>query len=146
MLLLKAPETNHWSTGSSYPAVVLLFLTFFYADDAIFVGEWDKNDIKNLARILKCFHISSGLKVNFHKSRLFGVGTSASELQSQAHVLGGLEGSFPFSYLGVPVGANMLLKRHWKPIIEKFQSRLSTWKAKALSFGGRTNTNKIGSK
>lgn len=39
--------------------------------------------------------------------------------------------------LGVPVGANMALKKHWRPIIDKFQARLSTWKAKNLSFGGR---------
>lgn len=45
--------------------------------------------------------------------------------------------TFPFSYLGVPVGANMGLKKHWKPIVDKFRSRLSDWKANLLSLGGR---------
>lgn len=31
----------------------------------------------------------------------------------------------------------MKLKRHWKPIIERFYVKLSPWKAKTLSFGGR---------
>lgn len=48
----------------------------FYADDAIFVGEWSQNNLKNLARILRCFHITSRLKVNFHKSKVFGIGVS----------------------------------------------------------------------
>lgn len=47
----------------------------FYADDAIFVGDWNRSNIKNLSAILKYFHTSSGLKVNFLKSRLFDVGT-----------------------------------------------------------------------
>ena len=45
-----------------------------YADDALFVGEWSKHSIKNLARILRCFHVASGLKVNFNKSKVLGVG------------------------------------------------------------------------
>ncbi|XP_023770251.1 uncharacterized protein LOC111918865 [Lactuca sativa] len=108
-----------------------------YVDDAIFIGKWDKGCIKNLARILKCFHISSGLKVNFHKSRLFGIRVTEDELEEQAKILGCLKGVFPFSYLGVPVGANLSQKKNWRPIIEKFQSRLSLWKAKTLSFAGR---------
>lgn len=73
----------------------------YYADDVIFVGKWDKRCIKHLARILKCFHICSGLKVKFHKSKLLGIGTTASELHSQAQVLGYLDGTFPFTYLGL---------------------------------------------
>ncbi|KAI3751226.1 hypothetical protein L2E82_22274 [Cichorium intybus] len=109
----------------------------FYADDALFVGEWDRVNLKNLARILKCFQVSSGLKVNFHKSRVFGIGAPESETSNWASILGCDVGSFPFTYLGVPVGANMNLTKNWKPIIEKFQNKLSTWKSKALSFGGR---------
>ncbi|KAI3501185.1 hypothetical protein L1887_29047 [Cichorium endivia] len=89
----------------------------FYADDAVFVGNWNRESIKNLSAVLKCFYISSGLKVNFLKSRLFGIGVSSLELQSMAHSLGCAVGSFPFIYLGVPVGANMGLKKHWQPII-----------------------------
>lgn len=37
------------------------------------------------------------------------------------------------TYPGVPMGANMRLKKIWKPIIDKFM----VWKSKTLSFGGR---------
>ncbi|XP_052625777.1 uncharacterized protein LOC128132828 [Lactuca sativa] len=45
--------------------------------------------------------------------------------------------SIPFTYLGIPDGENMNKKNAWRLIIEKFHSKLSTWKVKALSFGGR---------
>ncbi|KAI3520556.1 hypothetical protein L1887_10005 [Cichorium endivia] len=109
----------------------------FYADDAIFVGEWDRTNLKNLARILKCFHIASGLKVNFNKSRVFGIGASEAEIANWANIFGCEVGSFPFTYLGVPVGANMNLTKNWKPIVNKFKAKLSKWKSKSLSFGGR---------
>ncbi|XP_023743189.1 uncharacterized protein LOC111891376 [Lactuca sativa] len=109
----------------------------FYADDALFIGEWSRSNLKNLARILRCFHISSGLKVNFHKSKVFGIGVDPTETSNWANLLGCVSGDLPFDYLGVPVGANMNLIKYWKPIIKKFQSKLSLWKAKSLSFGGR---------
>lgn len=43
--------------------------------------------IKNLARILKCFHVSSGLKVNFGKSRVFVIGASKSETLNWVGIL-----------------------------------------------------------
>nr|KAJ0202717.1 hypothetical protein LSAT_V11C500263050 [Lactuca sativa] len=81
---------------------------------------------QNLVGILKCFHITFGLKVKFQKSRLFGIGISDTDLHRQAQVLGCLRSTFSLTYLGVP-----------RPIIEKFHSRLSIWKEKTLSFGGR---------
>lgn len=82
-----------------------------YADDAIFTGIWDRGSIKNLSRILKCFQICLGLKINFHKSRLFGISTSDVELENMAQILGCSKSTFPFTYLGVLVGDNMLLKK-----------------------------------
>lgn len=109
----------------------------FYVDDAIFAGKWDRESIKNLSRILKCFHISSGLKVNFFKSRLFSVGVVNAILSETALVLGCLHRSFPFTYLGVPLGANMALKKYRKPILDKISSKLSYWKDIFLMFEGR---------
>ncbi|KAJ9560786.1 hypothetical protein OSB04_005946 [Centaurea solstitialis] len=45
--------------------------------------------------------------------------------------------SFPFNYLGLPVGGNMAKSANGSPVIDKFKSRLSSWKAKSLSLGGR---------
>lgn len=109
----------------------------FYKDDALFIGEWFKRNIRNLARILRCFLASSGLKVNFDKSKGFRIGATLKETTKWAHILSCEPSSLPFDYLGVLVGANMNLKSNWKPIIERFQAKLSDWKVKNLSFGWR---------
>nr|GFB09068.1 RNA-directed DNA polymerase, eukaryota, reverse transcriptase zinc-binding domain protein [Tanacetum cinerariifolium] len=44
---------------------------------------------------------------------------------------------FPFKYLGVPVGCNMKRCVYWNAVIQKFESKLSSWKARLLSAGGR---------
>ena len=36
----------------------------FYADDALLVGEWSKDNMDNVARVLRVFHLCSGLKIN----------------------------------------------------------------------------------
>lgn len=111
----------------------------FYVDDALFIGEWCHSNLKYLSYILKYFQVSSGLKVNLHKSKVIGVGASAIKTSQWAHLLGCDAGSLPFTYLGVPVGASLNLKKNWKPITEKFYNKLSCWKSRTLSFGGRLN-------
>lgn len=54
-----------------------------------------------------------------------------------ASPLGCEPSTLPFNYLGVLVGANMRIKKHWQPVIDRFQDKLSQWKTKSLSFGGR---------
>ncbi|GKA25505.1 RNA-directed DNA polymerase, eukaryota, reverse transcriptase zinc-binding domain protein [Tanacetum coccineum] len=43
----------------------------------------------------------------------------------------------PFTYLGTKVGENMHRKHAWNEVVEKVLSRLSRWKLKTLSIGGR---------
>lgn len=50
----------------------------------------------------------------------------------------GCEGvELPFIYLGVKVGANMNNIGEWKDVIDKFKNRLSGWKIRIMSIGGR---------
>jgi len=81
-LAVKTARSKALITGIKLPNGGPTLSHLFYADDAIFSGTWDRHSIKNLSSILKCFYLASGLKVNFHKSRLFGVGTTDGELQS----------------------------------------------------------------
>lgn len=83
---------------------------FFYADDALFVGEWSSLNPCNIGRIIRCFYVTLGLKVNFHKSKVFGIGVNEDEVSTCTRILGCEAASFPFIYLGVLVGANMSIK------------------------------------
>ncbi|KAJ9556160.1 hypothetical protein OSB04_010774 [Centaurea solstitialis] len=79
----------------------------------------------------------SGLSINMTKSRLAGVSVSSEEINRLARWLRCNVESIPFLYLGLPVGGNMNLAKNWQPLIDKFKSKLSGWKAKSLSIGGR---------
>ncbi|XP_071694722.1 uncharacterized protein [Rutidosis leptorrhynchoides] len=56
-----------------------------YADDKIFFEEWGRSNTLSLKNILKCFDLSSSLKVNFQKSCLFGVGVGFDEQLMRLH-------------------------------------------------------------
>ncbi|XP_071728879.1 uncharacterized protein [Rutidosis leptorrhynchoides] len=92
-----------------------------YADDTIFFGIWDLENIRNLMKLLKCFERTSGLK---------------TEVESVARIFGCNVGEFPFTYLGLPIGANMSVASNWKPVVDKIGKRLADWKARTMSFGG----------
>nr|GEX28844.1 RNA-directed DNA polymerase, eukaryota [Tanacetum cinerariifolium] len=109
----------------------------FYADDAVFVGEWSYLNITRILHILHCFSIASGLKINLLKSHILGVGVRLEKVNDAAFSLGCSVMRAPFKYLGVSVGGNMSLIKEWNVIIDKLHSRLSKWKCKVLSVGGR---------
>lgn len=44
----------------------------------------------------------------------------------------------PFIYLGLPVGGRSRLQKTWNLVILKFKAKLSAWKLKSISFGGRS--------
>ncbi|PWA40160.1 RNA-directed DNA polymerase, eukaryota, Reverse transcriptase zinc-binding domain protein [Artemisia annua] len=101
------------------------------------MGEWSEDNIKSVARVLRVFNICSGLKINIHKSHLFGIGVNMGEVEGMAGILGCQVGALPFEYLGIRVGANMNLISNWTPVVETIKNRLSSWKANTLSMGGR---------
>ncbi|XP_071698919.1 uncharacterized protein [Rutidosis leptorrhynchoides] len=95
------------------------------------------DNIENLMKLLKCFELSSGLRVNHTKSNLFGVSVDKNDVDFMANLFGCKVGSFPFIYLGLPIGSNMNKAGSWKLVVNKFEKRLADWKARAMSFGRR---------
>ncbi|GKE77279.1 hypothetical protein Tco_1543399, partial [Tanacetum coccineum] len=89
-----------------------------YADDIIFFGEWNSENVKALMSILRCFEEVLGLQVNFNNSKLYGLGVSDEELGSMASGMG-------------------------CDIVDKFKNCLADWKAKTMSFGGRLTLVKL---
>jgi len=87
--------------------------------------------------ILLLFESLSGLKVNFSKSHLVGVNVANSWLSEAAMVLNCRVGSIPFVYLGLLIGGNARRLSFWESPISRLKSRLSGWKSKHLSMGGR---------
>ncbi|GKC30851.1 RNA-directed DNA polymerase, eukaryota [Tanacetum coccineum] len=109
----------------------------FFADDALFMGEWSDSNLRGIIYILKCFFLASGLKINIQKSQVLGVGVPRSSVESMASSLGCSIMEKKFRYLGVMVGERMSRYKAWDDVVLKLKTRLSKWKAKTLSIGGR---------
>ncbi|GJT04638.1 putative RNA-directed DNA polymerase, eukaryota, reverse transcriptase zinc-binding domain protein [Tanacetum coccineum] len=60
-----------------------------------------------------------GLKINIHKSNIYDIGVSNDEVSSMASRTGCAAGSFPFIYLGLPIGSNMNLMSSWNILVDR---------------------------
>ncbi|GJX93509.1 RNA-directed DNA polymerase, eukaryota [Tanacetum coccineum] len=109
----------------------------FYADDAVFVGQWCDRNISTLVHVLECFHKVSGLRINMCKSKIMGVHVDEKLVRCAAKQLGCLTLNVPFSYLGSIVGGCMTRQQAWSDIVDRVKKRLSKWKMQMLSIGGR---------
>jgi hypothetical protein len=78
-----------------------------------------------------------GLKINFHKSELFCYGEAKQRENLYTELFGCDFGHYPFRYLGIPMHHKKITNADWKIIEEKFEKKLSCWKGKLLSYGGR---------
>ncbi|XP_071738810.1 uncharacterized protein [Rutidosis leptorrhynchoides] len=97
-----------------------------YADDTLFFGEWNRRNAQNLSKILKYFEMASGLRVNFHKSCVCGLGVSSEETIDLAAWLGCSAGTLPITYLVLPIGSSMKHSKAWGPVFEKLEKDLRT--------------------
>ncbi|GJV71286.1 RNA-directed DNA polymerase, eukaryota [Tanacetum coccineum] len=109
----------------------------FYADDVIFVGKWNSSNLSTIVNVLKWFYLASGLKINLNKSKLMGIGISHDVVASAAKSIGCSIIHTPFNYLGVKIDGIMSRLSSWDEVIAKLSARLSKWKLKSLSIGGR---------
>ncbi|GJU87854.1 RNA-directed DNA polymerase, eukaryota, partial [Tanacetum coccineum] len=109
----------------------------FYADDAVFIGEWSIANLSGITHILHCFSLLSGLSINLKKSHILGVGIRSEDVNAAALYFGCSTMKTPFKYLGVMVGGNRSTLQAWDDTIGKLKARLSNCKLKTLSVGGR---------
>ncbi|GJU55992.1 RNA-directed DNA polymerase, eukaryota, reverse transcriptase zinc-binding domain protein [Tanacetum coccineum] len=134
-LICKATHLGIY-TGTHVGDNNLLLSHLIYADDVVFFGDWSSTNAHNLLCILQCFYLVSELKLNTHKSSIFGVCVSDASVATMAKTLGCEASKLPFKYLGVPVGCNTARCHNWDAIVRKFSSKLSHWNARLLSIGG----------
>ena len=112
-------------------------LFLYHSDDTIFFCEDLYSNVITIKAILRCFELASGLKVNFHKSKLTGINVGEQTLEVYANSLHCTLMKIPFKYLGLEIGGNPRRKKYWEMIIEKLNTKLSAWKGRFLSMAGR---------
>nr|GEZ36427.1 RNA-directed DNA polymerase, eukaryota [Tanacetum cinerariifolium] len=117
----------------------------FYADDAVFVGQWCDGNINTHVHVLECFFQASGLRINMCKSKIIGVNVGDEKVKSAASKLGCLILNTLFSYLGTKVGGNMSRLQAWTEVVDKSLIDCVTFvRVHSLSFfsGHELNSNK----
>nr|GEU40487.1 RNA-directed DNA polymerase, eukaryota, reverse transcriptase zinc-binding domain protein [Tanacetum cinerariifolium] len=91
----------------------------FYANDAVFVGQWCDSNINTLVHVLECFFQASGLRINMCESKIMGVNVGDEKVKSAASKLRCLILNTPFSYLGTKVRGNMSRVQAWTEVVDK---------------------------
>jgi hypothetical protein len=115
----------------SYPFPVIQ-----YADDTIVIMQGVESQLLLLKEILHKIYLSSGLKVNYHKSCLVPINIDSAQALELAEAFGCLVGSFPFTYLGLPMGLTKPQVKDYAPLICRIERRLSA-SSQFFSYAGR---------
>ncbi|XP_028056548.1 7-deoxyloganetin glucosyltransferase-like [Camellia sinensis] len=79
----------------------------------------------------------SGLRINFYKSVVRGVGVADEMVKEFPTKLNCSSKKLPLKHLGLPLGASPSRRLTWRPVVEKFKKKLSSWKRRVLSFSSR---------
>jgi hypothetical protein len=108
-----------------------------YADDTLVFMPASLHALQSVKRVLRWFALCSGLHINFFKSSLIGINVDDSCLDEFAKSVFCRHDSLPCNYLGMPLGSNPRRISTWKPIIDKFRKKLTSWKGRMLSMAGR---------
>ncbi|KAL3368494.1 hypothetical protein AABB24_009384 [Solanum stoloniferum] len=104
-MLTKAKELQ-WIQGfqvGSDPSTTLTVPHLLYADDTLIFCGADSQQIRNLNITLMVFEFIFGLHINMLKNIIYLV-DEVSNLEELADILSCKIGSFPTTYLGLPLG------------------------------------------
>jgi len=107
-----------------------------YADKNMLILQADARQIIAQKAILNSFSRSSGLMINFSKPFMLPLNVLDEKLGILAGTFGCAIDSFPFTYLGLPVGITKPKIQDFSPLISKIERRLNSC-ANFLSYSGR---------
>lgn len=110
---------------------------FQYADDMVIVI--DKNDLHlaNLKFLLLCFEALLGLKINLLKSEIIVLGCDQNDKYRVANLMNCKLGSFPMTYLGIPIADRKLLASDFVLVVNKVGQRVHPWRGKFNTSAGK---------
>ncbi|XP_050222658.1 uncharacterized protein LOC126672746 [Mercurialis annua] len=99
-----------------------------FADDTLLFLPNDLTMVSNLLRILRCFEVVFGLRINYAKSLIIGLNVSDQDIASATSILNCKIDKIPIAYLGFPLSRRSLTMSHFNPIVQIFSSHLALWK------------------
>ena len=81
----------------------------------------DVNDVQHLKQCLDQFAQATGLKINFHKSTVVPMHVPMALVDAMVAVLQCQQGSFPQTYLGLPLSNTKLRLSAFAPMIAEVE-------------------------
>ena len=102
----------------------LIVFHLLFANDTLIFCDAEVDQLQYLSWTFMWFEAISGLKVNLSKTEAFLVGEDIP-METLALVLGCKIGSFPTTYLGLPLGVPYKSTRVWDAMKERFRKMLS---------------------
>ena len=97
-----------------------------YADDTLLVLPADLGQVLAVKSLLQKFSVSTGLKINYHKSTMVPINVDSAQMEILANGFGCKVESPPFTYLGLPMGTTRPKIIDLMPIVTKLERRLCT--------------------
>lgn len=89
-----------------------------YIHDVMFLGELSHENARSLVQIIRCFYLTSGLKINFRKIKLMGIAVAQPQVEDIDSIVGCSPIKLPIIYLSI------VSKKH-KEIVKNFITKLS---------------------
>lgn len=88
--------------------------------------EGDARQLLFLKFVLNSFTDSTGLRVNYNKSYMVPINISDDKFSHLACTFGCAKGSFPFIYLGLPMGITKPKMENFLSLVSKCERRLAS--------------------
>ena len=109
-----------------------------YVDDMVIFSNGSSKAIMEILAVIHKYESWSGQCINLSKSAIYYSQKIPSTRKSLLlRMTGFSEGSFPFKYLGVPIILGRLKQVHLEDTVFNIQKKISGWKMRFLSVGGR---------
>ena len=110
----------------------------FFADDCLLFCKVSSQECQNLIDILRLYEADSGQKINSDKSSVFFNANTPEEKKIETlDILGPMQDSRNSKYLDLPSIIGKSKIEVFAEIKERVGRKLSRWKEKILSIGGR---------
>ncbi|KAL4200073.1 hypothetical protein AMTRI_Chr03g54560 [Amborella trichopoda] len=122
-MLSRVERLGHFSGFNIVNSGIVVYY-LQYIDDSLIFCDANPLHVRNIARFLEVCKVTIGFKVNFNKSFMVGINCFEALTSSLASVMECKVGSFPLTYLGLPISDSRLTSDVWDKVLERIQFKL----------------------
>jgi ribonuclease HI len=109
-----------------------------FADDSLILMHADQENARTLREVLDKYCLASGQKVSDDKSSIFFSQNTDVEMKAEVcQILNVMTESLNDKYLGLPAMVGVERSDSFWHLVERVRQRISGWKEKLLSLGGK---------